>query len=82
MPVHLYDVGAQLMVAWSGHAASPDTVPTHRLLACGLVQHTHPYVGHVLTYRAAELRPARLVVAAAGVIRDLAKCEAGRAALL
>ena len=33
-------------------------------------------------YRAAELRPGRLIVAAAGVIRDLAKCEAGRAALL
>jgi hypothetical protein len=32
--------------------------------------------------RAAELRPARLAVAAVGALRDLAKCEAGRAALL
>jgi hypothetical protein len=36
----------------------------------------------VLPYRAAELRPARLAVSAAGVLGDLAKCEAGRAALL
>jgi hypothetical protein len=33
-------------------------------------------------YRAAELRPARLAVAAAGVLTDMAKCKAGRTALL
>lgn len=34
------------------------------------------------SYRAAELRPARLAVAAVGALRDLAASHAGRAALL
>ena len=43
---------------------------------------TYAETGHKTLYRAAELRPARLAVAAVGAQRDLAASDAGRTALL